>query len=178
MLIVFEGIDGSGKSTQAQMLKRWFSNRGKRTVLLKEPFQHATFDAGTPAYYLQDRKKPSIPHIKSALSNDTVVIMDRYYYSTMAYQGAKGYDVDEIRRENEAICPIPDMLFVLFVDPEVTLERISASTTPDSWEKLEYLRKVYAEYEKMHFWYMLPLEASYSVSDVQQNIRELTMQML
>ena len=107
MLISFEGIDGSGKSTQAQRLNKALRGQGKKTLLVREP-------GGTPLSeeiraLLLDANGVINPRaelllfsaaraqlvdevIRPALADGTIVICDRYYDSTTAYQGA-GRDV-------------------------------------------------------------------------------------
>ena len=78
-----------------------------------------------------------------ALLDNKVVIMDRYYFSTAAYQGALGLDPEEIRAENEKFAPIPDRVLIFLTSPEVCLERIESSREQKSaFEKKEYLQNV------------------------------------
>ena len=69
--------------------------------------------------------------------------MDRYYFSTMAYQGALGLDADHLRRTNECFAPRPDLTLILDLPAATSVERIRASReAPDSYEGTEYLRRV------------------------------------
>ncbi len=52
------------------------------------------------------------------------MILDRYYFSTMAYQGVRGFNPQEIRARNEAFAPIPDLLLILDLDVDTALKRI------------------------------------------------------
>jgi dTMP kinase len=71
-----------------------------------------------------------------------VVILDRYYFSTMAYQGARGFDPAEIRRRNEEFAPVPDLLLVLDLEVDAALERIGArGDTANEFEKRDSLQK-------------------------------------
>jgi dTMP kinase len=70
------------------------------------------------------------------------VILDRYYFSTMAYQGARGFDPQEIRRRNEEFAPQPDLLFLLDIDVDIALERIgSRGDTANQFEKRDALQR-------------------------------------
>src|SRR4030042_5497767 len=103
LLIVFEGIDGAGKSTQARLLLRKVRAIGCEAISFREPtrgkwgraIKRMAKTAGslTPEeeldLFIKDRKENVRNNIKPALSGRKVVILDRYYYSTIAYQGAK-----------------------------------------------------------------------------------------
>ena len=175
MLIVFEGIDGSGKSTQAKALHSSLEFYGKKSVLLREPYCRTTLEDSSPAYFLRDRRKHSIPKVKAALRDGAVVIMDRYYYSTMAYQGALGYDVDAIRRDNEYLAPIPDWLFVLHINAHAALSRVKQRSEADSWEHLDYLYDVSRQYEMMSFPYQVNLSGTDSPLDVHLQVLGLVL---
>ena len=139
MFIVFEGIDGTGKSTQARRLAAHFTSLGRTVVLSHEPTDgpwgvKARRSAETGRLspdeelqcFLNDRQQHVSEKIAPALAADHVVILDRYYFSTMAYQGARGFDPQEIRQKNEAFAPVPDILFILDLEVEAALQRIGA----------------------------------------------------
>ena len=63
--------------------------------------------------------------ISPTVQRGGIVILDRYYFSSMAYQGARGIDPTEIRRQNEAFAPQPDLLVILDLDVDVALKRIA-----------------------------------------------------
>ena len=74
--------------------------------------------------------------------------MDRYYYSTAAYQGALGFDPAKILVDNEAFAPKPDRVLIFNAPPEECLGRIEKSRESKSeFEKLEYLKKVQAIFD-------------------------------
>ena len=111
MLINLEGIDGCGKSTQSQFLMEKFESDNEKTILLKEPTNgkygqmlwnmlSGKIEATTEEIlelFVLDRKEHVNKKIKPALDEGKIVLMDRYYYSTMAYQAAAGIDVNRIR---------------------------------------------------------------------------------
>ncbi len=76
--------------------------------------------------FLKDRRQHVAEKIVPALASGHVVILDRYYFSTMAYQGARGFDPQEIRRKNEAFAPVPDVLIILDLDVDTAIQRIGA----------------------------------------------------
>lgn len=139
IFIVIEGIDGTGKSTQSKRLAEWFRSRGREVLLSREPTdgpwgkklrKSATTGRLSAEdeleYFLNDRWEHVEMSIKPALAEGKVVILDRYYFSTMAYQGARGFDPAEIRRRNEAFAPQPDLLLILDLSVESAHGRIGA----------------------------------------------------
>jgi len=155
MFIVIEGIDGTGKSTQAKRLAEWFRAQGREVVLDFEPTYgvhgsrlRESFTSGRLApeeelqLFIDDRKEHVETVIAPALAAGKVVILDRYYFSNMAYQGAIGFDPQEIRRRNETFAPVPDRLFILDLDVETALARIgSRGDTANEFEKRENLER-------------------------------------
>jgi dTMP kinase len=80
--------------------------------------------------------------IVPALAAGKVVILDRYYFSTMAYQGARGFDPAEIRRMNEAFAPVPDLLLILDLDVDTAHDRIGhRGDSTNEFEKHESLTR-------------------------------------
>jgi len=139
LFIVIEGIDGTGKSTQSKRLAEWFRSRGREVVLSREPtdgpWGKKLRESATTGrlsaeeeleFFLNDRRDHVEMSIKPALAEGKVVILDRYYFSTMAYQGARGFDPAEIRRRNEAFAPQPDLLLILELSVESAHGRIGA----------------------------------------------------
>ena len=158
LLIVFEGIDGTGKSTQCELLARSLTERHMLNIALAEPTRGTW---GTKirrlliegrqgispqeelSWFVNDRKEDIELNIMPALQDNKVVLMDRYYFSTAAYQGALGLDPEQIRLENEIFAPIPDRVLIFLTSPETCLERIESTRDQKSaFEKLDYLRNV------------------------------------
>ena len=155
MLIAIEGIDGSGKSTIANYLKEELEKEGFRVVVFKEPTNSVhgqkirqSFNNRLDAHkelelFLLDRKHDVERNILPALKKGYIIVMDRYYYSTIAYQGARGIDIDKIKKMNEKIAPKPDLVIILDVKPEIGIRRIKErGDKPNKFEDLEYLEKV------------------------------------
>ncbi|HEX7261464.1 MAG TPA: dTMP kinase [Luteolibacter sp.] len=155
LFIVIEGIDGTGKSTQAKRLGEWFTAQGREVVLSFEPTagpwgkkvrESAATGRLSPEdelqYFLNDRRQHVEELIAPSLAAGKVVILDRYYFSTMAYQGARGVDPAEIRRLNEAFAPAPDLLLIMDLDVDSALARIgSRGDTANEFEKRENLER-------------------------------------
>lgn len=139
MFIVFEGIDGTGKSTQARRLATHFQNQGHTVLLSREPTDgpwgtllRNSAETGRLSAaqeletFLKDRRQHVEEKIAPALAAGHIVILDRYYFSTMAYQGIRGFDPLEIRAKNEAFAPIPDLLLIMDLDVETSIQRIGS----------------------------------------------------
>jgi dTMP kinase len=157
LLIVLEGIDGSGKTTQARALLGRLRRRGLTAAFFREPTrgrwgreikrQAARADSLTPEeqldLFVKDRRENVEKNLKPALGEGKVVVLDRYYYSTIAYQGAKGLDTEMIRRVNEEFAVPPDIVIILDVDVRRGLSRIAGRKTRDElFEREDYLVRV------------------------------------
>jgi dTMP kinase len=157
LLVVLEGIDGSGKTTQARSLLRRLRYRGRKAVFFREPTRGkwgraikkmaARADSVTPDeeldLFVRDRRENVAKNLAPALAAGKVVVLDRYYFSTIAYQGAKGIDPGKIRRLNEKFTVKPDLVIVLDVDAGAGLARIRGRKTRDElFEREDYLARV------------------------------------
>ncbi|MBF0523564.1 MAG: dTMP kinase [Deltaproteobacteria bacterium] len=155
--VAFEGIDGSGKTTQAHMLKDHLSNRGIEVVLTCEPTSGPIGRAIRQAAVSPDPMSPEeetdlfiqdrADHVKNlilpALRLKQVVITDRYYLSTMAYQGARGLEPAAIRTKNELFAPSPDLTLLIDIPPAIALQRIQARGRHlEKFEMLDFLIRV------------------------------------
>ena len=155
IFIVIEGIDGTGKSTQCKRLAQWFRSRGREVVLSREPTdgpwgkklrESASSGRLSPEeeveFFLKDRREHVETTIQPALADGKVVILDRYYFSMMAYQGARGVDPIEIRRRNEEFAPRPNLLLILDLSIESAHGRIGArGDTTNEFEQRDTLTR-------------------------------------
>ena len=155
VLIAIEGIDGAGKTTLAQALANELGTLGLTVVVSKEPTTgrhgqvlRASASTGrlSPsdelALFLADRTEHVENLIQPTLEAGRTMILDRYYFSNMAYQGAVGLDPEDIREANERIAPTPDLLIVLDVPVECGLERIRhRGDVANAFEQLDSLRR-------------------------------------
>lgn len=152
--IVFEGVDGSGKSTQIDLLSIKFRDQGIDHVLEREPsdgsigrFIRHYAEAGDrylspeseALLFTADRFEHS-KRISQVLDQGTTVICDRYYHSTLAYQGAAGVDLTWLR-DLQRFSLKPDLILLLDVDPEKSLLRVSGRTLT-VFENRSYLKRV------------------------------------
>jgi dTMP kinase len=176
ILVALEGIDGAGKSTQAEHLTGIFRERGYAVTSWREPTQspwgrrlREAMATGrrilTPSQeldlFLQDRRYDVAAHLLPALAARQLVLLDRYYFSTMAYQGALGIDPESIRRLNEAFAPVPDLVLILLIPPTKALQRIQQrrGQTADAFEQEEYLRRVDGIFRTLKGPYIHPIAA-------------------
>lgn len=180
VLVVFEGIDGAGKTTQAAALAQRLSGLGIDVVTSKEPTNgpwgtklRASAQTGRLppdeelAAFVADRKEHVSSLIQPALQAGKVVIVDRYYYSTAAYQGVRGMDPDEIVRENETFAPRPHLLVILDVPPKVGVERIrTRGDEANLFEREADLEKSGAIFGAMRGDHVLHVDGAKSVSEV------------
>ncbi len=155
LFIVIDGIDGTGKSTQTRRLADWFRSQGREVVLSREPTDgpwgkklRESMTAGRLSAeeelecFLNDRRQHVEELIQPALDQGKVVILDRYYFSTMAYQGARGFDPQAIRERNEAFAPRPDLLIILDLDVDTAHQRIGhRGDSTNEFEKRDSLTK-------------------------------------
>jgi dTMP kinase len=164
-LIVLEGIDGSGKSTQARTLLRRLRARGVDAVLFREPTRGkwgrtirekaGRKDSLTPEeeldLFVRDRREDVEKNLGPALAAGRVIVLDRYYFSTIAYQGAKGIDQGRIRRLNERFAPRPDLVIVVDVDAAAGLARIGGRRRREElFEREDYLVRVREIFNGFH----------------------------
>jgi dTMP kinase len=159
-LIVIEGIDGAGKSTQVARLASALRDEGFDVRTSHEPTDgphgrrirelskrdHGNLSAhGQLDLFLKDRREHVRNVILPALAAGSVVLLDRYYLSTIAYQGALGIDPEVIKRKNEAFAPQPDLAVILTLPVQQALSRIRTARPggPNAlFERAEYLNRV------------------------------------
>jgi dTMP kinase len=167
MFVTFEGIDGSGKTTQAALLAEWAAGEGHEVVAVREP-------GGTPlgerirellldgpemtawaevSLFAAARAELAERVIRPALLRGAWVVCDRYVDSSLAYQGAaRGLGIAAVAELNATTTGrlAPDTTFVLLLDLEVALERRAAGR-PDRIERedADFVRRVDAGYREL-----------------------------
>jgi dTMP kinase len=173
MIYIFEGLDGSGKSTQAEMLYNHYHKYLPHVYLFREP-------GGTPqgecirdilksdtnnlspmeqlTLFCLSRKflSDKILELEKSSTNN-IIILDRYIFSTYAYQMTSGITEDTIRTTMKKICGnipylISAMAKTIYIDvsPEICYERIkNRNLKMDNFEDLHFLKKVYKNYDEL-----------------------------
>jgi dTMP kinase len=159
LLIALEGIDGVGKTTQLSALRDALEAAGLDVVTSREPTlgphgqrlrQSMREGRLGPdeelALFMADRREHVASLIAPSLAAGKVVLLDRYYFSTAAYQGARGWDPRGLIADNEAFAPRPDLVVVLDADLADSLGRIEHEH--DTFEIADALlksRKIFLE---------------------------------
>lgn len=148
MLITFEGIEGSGKSTQIKLLEKFFIDRGEDVILLREP----------GSTNLGEEIRNILLNSSNDISNNTelllmfaaraqlidqiirknlnkIILIDRYFHASIAYQGfGRGIDLEKIDKlKNVTECVDPDYTFLLDISPEDGFKRKSG----DQMDRIE-----------------------------------------
>lgn len=155
VLVVFEGIDGAGKTTQMAHLAAALRRLGLTVRAEKEPtdgphgrrLRASARGERLPAeeelaLFLADRREHVERVIAPALAGGEVVLIDRYTLSTAAYQGARGLDPRAIVAANDAFAPIPDRVVLVDVAAEVGVARVrQRDAVENAFERVEDLRR-------------------------------------
>jgi dTMP kinase len=163
MLVVIEGIDGAGTTTQTAKLVAALEAAGYPTHATREPSdgpvgkllrqalagQHAAVDPTTMSLlFAADRADHLAREIEPALARGQIVVSDRYYHSSLAYQGADE-DRSWIATLNQNARQ-PDVTFLLDVDVDLAAGRRAADGRPEElYDKLEMQRRVAANYREL-----------------------------
>ncbi len=161
MFISIDGIDGCGKSTQVQLLARWFEQRGQHALTVRDPggttlgeslreilLQRVEIPLGSTAemlLFMASRAQLVEEVIEPAIAKGSHVISDRYLLSTVAYQAcAGGLDPETIWRVGEIATrgTSPDRTFLLDLDPDRAFARIQSKLDRLESRGLDYMRKV------------------------------------
>jgi dTMP kinase len=167
-LIAFEGIDGCGKTTQITRLAESLRKAGHDPVVTAEPTGgefgrriRAMARGSAPAvapeeemrWFVEDRREHVAGVIAPALAAGHAVLTDRYFLSTVAYQGARGLDPMRILAQSEAEFPIPDLVLLLELDVETALARVRARGARvegafEARDRLERVARIFASIER------------------------------
>ncbi len=140
--IVFEGLDGSGQSTQAKLLQDFLIKKDYKVLLTKEYTKNSeagrkirkivnttsspkgkNFHAKLQELFAEDRKAHLKNKISPALKKGKIVISDRYFFTSFAYGKAEGVSLKWLIGINNKFL-VPDLSFILKVRPEICISRI------------------------------------------------------
>lgn len=159
-IIVLEGIDKAGKSTQSKLLMDYLKLSGKICTLITFPDYTTSIGAEIKAFLEGKRDYPiELKHIllsanrwekkkeiESMVDSGTIVIINRYYQSNLVYGTSNGLNLRWLLSLEKGL-PTADLVIVLDVTPRITLKR---SLEPDEFEKdASLLQNVYKNYHKL-----------------------------
>jgi dTMP kinase len=158
--ICVEGLDGCGKTTQTKILVDRLKKRGYDALYTAEP-SHGKIGVFIKKYCLHGERRVSsiieallfaadrFEHVEReiipALAEGKIVVSDRYLYSSLAYQGAAGLDLNWIKKVNEHALA-PNLAIFIDVKPEIVVQRLKPKKSV--MENLETQRKVREVYLK------------------------------
>lgn len=165
MLVAFEGIDGSGKSTAARAVARRLRAAGHPVVLTREPtatvlgravrdgIRSRTDAVRLAGLVLADRAAHAVV-LEELLRRKGLVLTDRYVDSTTAYQavtlaGRVPAPLQTLRRVQELLFPVPEVVFLLDLAPERALGRLGGRRVREPFERAAFLRRVRANYLRL-----------------------------
>ncbi|NLP30825.1 MAG: dTMP kinase [Clostridiales bacterium] len=192
LFITFEGPDGSGKTTQINNLNTYLRGKGIDTVLTREPggtiigekireiildIKHTEMSPMTEALlYAASRSQHVDQLIRPALEAGKTVICDRFIDSSIVYQGYGRKLGDCILTINEIAVSnlMPDLTFLLLVDPEIGMKRISNEELDRiESEKIDYHRDVYNGYLELAKKFpdrIIIIDGSKEIEEIENNI--------
>lgn len=193
--IVFEGLDGSGQTTQAKSLVSYLKSRGFEAILTKEPTPDS--EAGRKIRKILDKKSEVSPErfqelfakdreehlerlIIPALKRGEIVISDRYAGSSFAYGIAEEVDPDYLISLNKKFLE-PDLIILLKVSPEVCSERIEKRGEEKTlFEREKQLERVWKAYEKLakRFKNVIIVDGERPIEEIAEDIKKIINQKL
>lgn len=192
MFVTFEGVDGSGKSTQAELLREWLEQEGRPVVATREPggtplgervrellLDGEAMAPWTEASLFTAARAELVEHvIGPALADGADVVCDRYLDSSLAYQGiARGLGVERVLTFNlEAIRGIlPDVTFLLLVDVDEARKRSAAARDRIEQEGVGFLTLVENGYRQLAGLFpqrIVAIDAGGPVHEIAKEVRE------
>lgn len=183
-LIVIEGIDGSGKSTCAQNLTGKLNSMNIKTVYtfeptrlyygakLRESMLSENLDGKEElSLFVEDRKEHIKYMIKPMIEDGYFIVLDRYFYSSIAYQGAKGIDINHIINMHKDFIVKPDIVFIFHLPIDIALNRIiSKRGIADRFENETYLKKVDKIFRSFNESYIYHIDTDKDIKIVDKQI--------
>lgn len=190
--IVIEGLDGAGGTTQCRLLQSWLERQGSTVVSTNEPTDqpvgkfirdilqdpHSSVGDEVLAYlFAADRQDHLDSKVMPALSRGEVVISDRYYHSSLAYQSLS-LEFDFVVQLNRTF-PVPDMTIFLLLEPETSFSRVQNRGLPvERFETLDRLRSISQSYGRVIRYCqergdaLVCLDATQSIEEIHEQICE------
>jgi dTMP kinase len=191
MFVTFEGLDGSGKTTQVELLRRHLEESGREVVVTREPggtelgerirellLHGPDMSAWAEAALFAAARAELVERvIVPARERDADVLCDRYVDSSLAYQGiARGLGLDAVLELNLAAVQgvMPDRTFLLLVDPAVASSRTGGRPDRIEREDDEFRARVDSAYRELAERFperIVPIEVGGSTEEVADLVR-------
>jgi dTMP kinase len=196
LFIVFEGIDGSGKTTQAELLQKFLLDRGEQAILSPEPSagiigssirefalhkkhffttDKSRFDEQMAYLFAADRYYHlynDVDGVFKLIADGCHVLTTRYYFSSIAYNSETPAQEELVRRLNRDF-PNPDVVIYLDIPVKRGLARLDDRTIKEVYETETKLTEVKANYEKIFSTYqgrLLKIDALKSIEEIEREI--------
>ncbi len=183
-VILFEGIDGSGKDSQIRLVKKYLEKKGVKTTvflypkkksvgkLIREKLKNGETNPNVLISLFFADFEEDVEKIKDLKRQGYVVILNRYYLSTFAYQSAQGFKIEKlIELKNIFEFPKIDGVILLDIDVETSLKRTGKK---DYFEKdkqfLEKVRRRYKKFVKMFEKYVV-IDGKKNKKDVFEEVK-------
>jgi len=190
--IVFEGIDGCGKSTQIWKLARYISDLSKynHLIITRNPYKTReirqilrqdeppeTQAEKLAELFIQDRKEHIDELILPHLEKGHYVICDRYKHSTIAYQSTQGLSIEKLSKLQEDM-PVPDAVFLIDTPAEIAAERMKKDSRDEQKfeANLNFQKKVrqkYLELAKLFPNKIFIVDGTKSVEEISTEIKKI-----
>jgi len=188
-LIVFEGLDGCGKSTQLRRAASRLIERGHDIVVTREPTDgpwgrriREMARSGKPVapeieleWFFEDRREHMREVIEPALVAGRMVLSDRSYISTVAYQGARGLDPAKILADSQAEFARPDVILLFEISAKEGLARVHerGGETEPVFENLDFLERVAAIFESLELDGLRRIDASRGEDEIAVDVSRI-----
>lgn len=194
LFITFEGIDGSGKTTQLELVDKYLKEKNLKTLLTLEPggcelgknirqillhYDSYVNDTAELFLYLADRAQHTDTVILKGLKEGSIVLCDRFIDSTAAYQGyGRGFDLEKIDYLNKAatLGLVPDLTFVFDIDLETAQKRVGKTKDRMEKEKLEFHKKAkegYLDLAKKYPDRIKVIDSTQSIEKIHFEVRKI-----
>ncbi len=187
LFIVFEGIDGTGKTSQITRQTSSLRRQGYTVLSTREPsdgpfgvrlrslfYQREQISKQEELQlFLDDRRDHLQKTILPALQQGAIVLCDRYFLSTVAYQGATGsFTIEELLAKN-SFAPAPDLAVLLSAPVATCLQRIThgRKEKPNDFEQQNFLQRAHEIFTTLDFPWLKRIDCDHSLEEVEQEIK-------